>query len=170
MFSFKSASVADVGVIRDLASRIWGNTYGSILTDEQIEYMFEMMYSEESLHQQMTESGHLFFLVEMDGTPCGYLSIEPKENNHFIFQKVYTLPSVQGKGVGRYLMEQGIAYLKQNYASPLTIELFVNRKIRLLDFINTLVLRSVRRAITDRNGYYMNIISWSCRYDKNKRG
>ena len=54
-FSFTEATVNDSPLIRELASKTWEPTYGSILSPEQLDYMFEMMYSLDSLHRQMEE-------------------------------------------------------------------------------------------------------------------
>lgn len=48
MFSIEKATLADCPLIQTLASNIWEPTYGSILSREQLDYMFEMMYSNES--------------------------------------------------------------------------------------------------------------------------
>jgi ribosomal protein S18 acetylase RimI-like enzyme len=157
MFYFKSVGVSDAPLIRALASQIWGNTYGNILSKEQLEYMFEMMYSEESICKQMEEAGHHYFIVEVDGVPSGYISIEKKNEKLFNFQKIYTLPHMQGKGLGRYLVEQGIHYLKANYDPPFTIELFVNRENKAVDFYKHIGFREVgTRDHAIGNGYYMN--------------
>ena len=55
MFSIEKATLADCPLIQTLASNIWEPTYGSILSREQLDYMFEMMYSNESLQKQMQE-------------------------------------------------------------------------------------------------------------------
>lgn len=157
MFSFKNANLDDVLLIRELASRIWGNTYSSILSAEQTTFMFEMMYSADSLRKQMTEAGHLFFIAEIDGVPSGYISIEPKKEKLFNFQKIYALPVSHGKGLGRYLVEQGIAYLKNNYQTPFTIELFVNRENKAVGFYKHIGFKEVgTRDHYIGNGYYMN--------------
>ncbi|MDD2436583.1 MAG: GNAT family N-acetyltransferase [Massilibacteroides sp.] len=157
MFSFKSVSVAEIGVIRDLAFRIWNNTYETILSKEQLGYMFEMMYSEESLRKQMIDLDHRFFMAEVDGVPSGYISIEQKGRRLFNFQKIYALPAQQGKGIGRFLVEQGIAYLKNNYETPLTVELFVNRENKAVGFYKHLGFKVVdTRDHPIGNGFYMN--------------
>lgn len=157
MFSFKSTTTDDAPLIRELAAQIWGDTYKNILSPEQLEYMYEMMYSIESLRKQMTGNGHRFFIAELDGTPCGYISIEQKGAKLFNFQKIYALPSLQGKGLGRYLVEQGIAYLKNNYEAPFTIELYVNRENRAVGFYKHIGFKEVdTRDHYIGNGYYMN--------------
>lgn len=157
MFSFKSTTIDDAPLIRELALQIWDDTYKNILSAEQLEYMFEMMYSIESIHEQMTEAGHQFFIARIDDVAVGYLSIEKKDEKLFNFQKIYTLPSLHGKGLGRYLVEEGISYLKKTYEVPFTIELFVNRENKAVGFYKHIGFKEVAtRDHSIGNGYYMN--------------
>ena len=81
MFSIRKATTDDCLLIRNLASQIWEPTYGSILSREQLDYMFEMMYAPESILNQMNELHHEFFIIYKDGEPSGYLSIETVEKD-----------------------------------------------------------------------------------------
>ncbi len=157
MFSIEKATLADCPLIRTLASNIWEPTYGSILSREQLDYMFEMMYSNESLQKQMSELHHQFFVIYADGVPSGYLSIETVEKDLYEFQKIYSLPSLHGSGIGRFIIEQGIAYLKTIHPSPFTIELNVNRHNPAVGFYKHMGFHEhATRDFHIGNGYYMN--------------
>jgi len=41
----QTASLADIELIRELCMQVWPQTYSSILTEEQLAYMLEWMYS-----------------------------------------------------------------------------------------------------------------------------
>jgi hypothetical protein len=45
----KKATVQDIPLIQDVASQSWRKHYPGILSTEQIEYMLELMYSENEL-------------------------------------------------------------------------------------------------------------------------
>ena len=113
MLTFRQATESDCQLIQSLAAQTGEDTYKNILTKAQLDYMFEMMYSIENIKKQMNELHHLFFIVEDDHTPCAYCSIEQKDEFLFNFQKIYAVPTVHGKGIGRYLIEQGIEYTYQ---------------------------------------------------------
>ena len=49
MYEIKKAETDDIPLVRELTFRVWPQTYASILSQEQIDYMLEMMYSEASL-------------------------------------------------------------------------------------------------------------------------
>ncbi len=156
-FSIRKAETNDCTLIRELASQIWGPTYQSILSQEQLDYMFEMMYSVEHIKQQMTEFKHQYFIVYMGDRPVGYLSIEKESDNNYIFQKIYSLPELRGKGIGRYMIEQGISYLKTVHPLPFTIELYVNRENPAVGFYEHIGMKKTATRDHDiGNGYLMN--------------
>jgi ribosomal protein S18 acetylase RimI-like enzyme len=156
-FSIREADTNDCALIRDIASKIWAPTYGSILSDEQLDYMFEMMYSVDNILKQMTEEGHRYLLAFADGEPAGYLSIEKKSPNVFIYQKIYALPELQGKGFGRYLFEQGIDYIRKIHPSAFTIELYVNRENPAVGFYRHIGMTQYgSRDHYIGHGFYMN--------------
>lgn len=157
MFSIRTADLNDRYLINELASQVWENTYGQILTKDQLEYMFDMMYAPDNIARQITESGHLYFIVYKDNIPSGYLSIEQKDENTYIFQKVYALPEMQGTGMGRYMIEQGVSYLKSIHPLPFSIILYVNRENRAVGFYKHLGFKVIdTRDHHIGNGYYMN--------------
>ena len=127
MFTIRKATIDDRSLIHDLASRIWENTYGKILSKEQLDYMFDMMYAPDNILKQMEELHHQYFIILADDMPAGYLSIEKTGENTYNFQKIYSLPEMHGTGIGRFIIEQGINYLKEVHTGPFTIELYVNR-------------------------------------------
>ena len=126
MFTIRKATIDDRSLIHDLASRIWENTYGKILSKEQLDYMFDMMYAPDNILKQMVELHHQYFIILADDMPAGYLSIEKTGENTYNFQKIYSLPEMHGTGIGRFIIEQGIKYLKEVHTGPFTIELYVN--------------------------------------------
>ena len=157
MFSIRKATTDDCLLIRNLASQILEPTYGSILSREQLDYMFEMMYAPESILNQMDKLHHEFFIIYKDGEPSGYLSIETVEKDLYEFQKIYSLPSLHGSGIGRFIIEQGVAYLKTIHPGPFTVELNVNRENPAVGFYKHMGFNEhATRDFHIGNGYYMN--------------
>lgn len=157
MFTIQKATIEDRYLIRDLASRIWENTYGKMLPKEQLDYMFEMMYAPENILKQIQELHHQFFIIKKDTTPSGYLSIEKTGESTYNFQKIYSLPELHGSGIGRFIIEQGINYLKSIHPGSFTIELYVNRYNPAIGFYKHMGLCEIgTRDHHIGNGYYMN--------------
>ena len=90
MFTVRKAHINDAGLIQQLASQVWKHTYGNILSPQQLDYMFEMMYSIPSLHQQMGPDKHQYFIAYNDNKPCGYISIEQENKQLFHLCLLYT--------------------------------------------------------------------------------
>ena len=86
MFTIRKATIDDRSLIHDLASRIWENTYGKILSKEQLDYMFDMMYAPDNILKQMEELHHQYFIILADDMPAGYLSIEKTGENTYNFE------------------------------------------------------------------------------------
>lgn len=159
MIDIRDANTDDCLLIRRLASQIWEPTYGHILSPEQLDYMFEWMYSEESLKKQMTGLGHRFFIASSDGQPCGYVSVERQEEQLFHIQKIYVLPEMQGKKIGRLLIEKAFSYIKgiTGDGNKTVVELNVNRQNKALDFYKRMGFKITQSGdFPIGNGYFMN--------------
>lgn len=92
-------------IIKDLAYAIWPDAYGKILSNEQLDYMLELIYNVDSLQKQL-EQKHIFLLVEDENQFIGFASYELnyKNSNKTKIQKIYILPSIQGKGIGKKMI------------------------------------------------------------------
>ncbi len=124
MLVIRAATFVDIPQIHVLAHTIWQPTFREILSQEQIAYMLEAMYSPESLTQQMT-SGQHFVMAEWSGEPVGYASYSHKSADTTHLHKIYLLPAMQGKGIGKELIATIEARAKE--AGATAIELCVNR-------------------------------------------
>lgn len=120
-------------VIRSLADRIWPHTFRDILSEKQITYMMDMMYSVSSLEQQM-DNGHHYLLLRENDEYLGYLSYELnyKNSNLTKIHKIYILPSLQGKGLGRIFINAVKEIAMQNNNAGLSLN--VNRYNKAIEF------------------------------------
>lgn len=157
MFDIRKATIKDIPIIHAMASVVFPDTYREILSPDQIDYMMEWMYSEESLYRQMTEEGHIYYLAYRDEEPAGYLSIQPEEEHTFHLQKIYIMPAFQGMHLGKRLFEQAIAAIKEIHPAPCEMRLNVNRYNRALTFYQKMGMTKVDEGdFAIGNGYYMN--------------
>lgn len=120
--------------IQVLSNVIWPATFSNILSQEQISYMMDMMYSTSSLEKQMNELNHHYLLAEEDGEYLGYLSYELNYKGTPItkIHKIYVLPSIQGKGVGRLFIDAVSKLALKNNNTLLSLN--VNRYNKAIDF------------------------------------
>ena len=56
----RKAGLPDIPLIHRLAGIVFYDTYKDILSCEQLDYMYDMMYSSESLLRQMEEEHHIY--------------------------------------------------------------------------------------------------------------
>jgi RsiW-degrading membrane proteinase PrsW (M82 family)/ribosomal protein S18 acetylase RimI-like enzyme len=152
--SLRKASPKDIALIRDLTFRIWPATYASILSKPQIDYMLELMYNEKTLLEQM-EKGDEFVIVYDEKEPTGFAAISRITPQLFKLQKLYVLPSQQGRGTGRFIIEELTRAMKNVHTT--TLQLNVNRQNKAKDFYEKLgfVIKG-EEDVDIGGGYFMN--------------
>jgi ribosomal protein S18 acetylase RimI-like enzyme len=103
VFNIRNASSEDIPLIRELTYQVWPQTYAPILSQGQIDYMLEMMYSPAALEKQMQE-GCQFVIIYNGQEPVGFASFQEIHPGKFKLHKIYVLISQQGKGSGKFLL------------------------------------------------------------------
>jgi ribosomal protein S18 acetylase RimI-like enzyme len=154
MLSIRKASAEDIPLIRDLCFRIWPQTYAAILSQDQIEYMLDLMYSPAALQKQM-DNGSNFIFVDDGDEPVGFAAYLAKGAGVFKLDKIYVLPSQQGKGTGRFVIDHIIAEIKKLGASSLQLQ--VNRANKAKSFYEKLGFVTIDYQDFDiGSGFFMN--------------
>lgn len=163
------ATPADYTIIQSIAQRTWPDTFGEILSPTQITYMLDMMYSEAAIGGQV-EKGHVFHILlvksgenESEYTggasqkyiPVGYVSHQqdylPGTTK---IHKIYLLPTRQGKGYGRVMIDHVEHCARRAGQSVLRLD--VNYQNAAVGFYEYLGFRKIERCTTDiGNGYLM---------------
>jgi diamine N-acetyltransferase len=156
MITISEAAITDIPIIQDIANKTWPNTYGEILSSEQLEYMMNLIYSEESLLNQIQKRQQLFFIVNDGITNIAFFSIEHQYNNEAItrINKIYILPQAHGKGIGKYLIDTITTLAKEKESKKLSLN--VNKYNKALLFyqkIGFIITNEVDIEIG--NGYLM---------------
>lgn len=154
--NIRRATEADIPLIRQLAGRIFPATYRSIISEEQIDFMMDWMYSEDSLRRQMAE-GHTYLLGMEGDEVFGYVSVEQQGPDLFHLQKIYVLPDRQRQGRGRFLFESALSLVRTLHPTPCTLELNVNRTNPALGFYRQMGMHIDRQGDFDiGHGFQMN--------------
>lgn len=152
--TLRKAYPADIPLIREMAYAIWPVTYGNILSKEQLDYMLELIYSEQALKEQM-EKNHEFVMVYDGVHPVGFASFSLIEPQTYKLHKIYVLPSQQGKGTGRFIIDQLVKAMKTKGA--VSLQLNVNRHNNAKTFYEKLGFAVIREEDIDiGKGYFMN--------------
>lgn len=126
MMRTRHAGSEDVPVIRAIAQATWPISYKEMISSAQIAYMLDLMYSEGSLHEQMTAKRHHFLLAYVNEEAIGFAGFEHGYRyGRSRLHKLYVLPHSQGSGAGNLLL----SHVEQAAiaAGDTRIELNVNR-------------------------------------------
>ena len=145
---------ADIPAIRQIAFDTWPSTYGSILSQEQIDYMLTWMYSSETLQKQMLE-GHQFYIAELDHATLGFAGVSNEGNAKFKLHKLYVVPTTQKTGAGKALLQKVMEFARSNGGTKLILQ--VNRHNNAKGFYEKqgfTVLDEVKLDVG--NGFYMD--------------
>jgi ribosomal protein S18 acetylase RimI-like enzyme len=122
MIAILQATSKDIPIIQEIANKTWPITYGGILSKAQLDYMMDLMYSDESLLEQI-KIKPLFFLAQEGDSFLGFTSCENNYQNNKVtrIHKIYILPEAQGKGVGKLLVDKVIALAKENQSKVISL-------------------------------------------------
>ncbi len=135
------ATAVELPILESLAREIWPHTYADIITIEQMDFMLNWMYSTETLITQQ-QAGHEFYILQKTGD-------EMKVN------KVYVLPTAQGLGAGKKLMDKAIERAKAKQCTYIFLQ--VNRANKAKFFYDKLGFTIRREEKFDiGHGFFMD--------------
>jgi len=158
MITIQEATLKDIDLIRAIAEKTWFVTYGEILSSEQMDYMFDRMYSVKSITSQIAEDNHHFFIAWLEEKPLGYVSVQQQEEDLFHLQKLYIIPEGQGQGAGKLLFNRAADFAKEKAKGKTSaMELNMNRSNKARYFYEKMGMHISEVGDFDiGNGYYMN--------------
>ena len=155
--TIRQATLDDCHLIHKMATVVFPHTYKDILSPQQLDYMIDWMYSLPNLEKQMTQENQTYFIAYYKGEPCGYLSVQPEEEDLYHLQKIYVLPTFQGKSIGKLLFEHAVAYIQSIHPTPCKMHLNVNRNNSAKEFYEHMGMHVHSQGdFNIGNGYYMN--------------
>jgi RsiW-degrading membrane proteinase PrsW (M82 family)/ribosomal protein S18 acetylase RimI-like enzyme len=154
LLTIRHVSEKDISLIRFLAQQIWPKTYAAIISQKQIDYMMRMMYSEKAIQKQMQED-HQFIIVYNAGIPVGFAAYGELGPGIYKLHKIYVLPSQQGKGTGKFVIEQVINDVRPKGATVLRLNVNRYNKAKLFyEKLGFVVMNT--EDIDIGGGYFMN--------------
>jgi diamine N-acetyltransferase len=141
--------------VRELALMIFPFTYQDIVEAVQIEYMMDLFYTPEALISQW-EAGQTFLIIYLDDKAAGYASYTRfNEAGDFKLNKIYLDSRLQGKGLGRFLLNDVVSRVKA--AGGISLQLNVNRHNKAVGFYQTMGFSKKKEELLDiGNGYFMD--------------
>ena len=158
LVEIRPATLEDRSLIRSISERTWPSTYGHIISQEQIDFMLDWMYSDASLEKQMN-TGCEFYIASTqndngDLDPVGFCSVSPEEGAHKL-NKLYVLPAAQGTGAGKALLNKAIEVAKAAESSSLFLQ--VNKQNTAYTFyLKKGFIKELEFKFDIGNGFYMD--------------
>ena len=173
------AGIADRDFIRSVSERTWPSTYGHIISQAQIDFMLDWMYSDASLEKQMN-SGCEFYIASIknsnvyngDWDAVGFCSVsigDEKDEKDEMDQmkekvegskahklnKLYVLPSAQGTGAGKALLNKCTEVAKAAGSSSLFLQ--VNKENNAYSFyLKHGFIKELEFKFDIGNGFFMD--------------
>jgi GNAT superfamily N-acetyltransferase len=148
------ATVRDINAIQNIAYTTWPSAYKRVITNEQIEYMLEKMYSQDVLENQFYE-GTQFLVAEVDDEIVGFASYGLLQDNIYKLHKLYVNPDVQKTGAGKALLKEVLNKVIKLGGKQL--ELQVNRKNKAVSFYEKMGFEIIKSEdFYFGEGFYMN--------------
>jgi diamine N-acetyltransferase len=151
----RNANADDINTIGYLAHEIWPHAYGSILSPQQLQYMLSLIYDPVALARQMHEQQHHFLIAAIDLKEIGFAGYSAIEKNIVKLHKLYVLPNLHGRGVGKALLQVVTDETKKAGARQLQLNVNRNNKAKL--FYEKLGFIIIGEEDIDiGNGFFMN--------------
>jgi GNAT superfamily N-acetyltransferase len=164
------AGLTDRAFIRSVSERTWPSTYGHIISQAQIDFMLDWMYSNESLEKQMN-TGCEFYIASIkndngDWDAVGFCSVSPEDEENNSTEKVeglsshklnklYVLPAAQGTGAGKALLNKSIEVAKAAGSESLFLQ--VNKLNNAFTFyLKHGFIKEAEFKFDIGNGFYMD--------------
>lgn len=153
----RRAQRQELPILETLARQIWPSTYAQIISQAQINFMLDWMYSTKTLQEQ-AEAGHEFYILNTDGLDSGFMALEWTDQagvSELKINKLYVLPSLQRKGAGRALVNKAIERAQASTVSSIFLQ--VNKANEAKNFYLKLGFEIREDAVFDiGNGFIMD--------------
>ena len=146
--TFSPVGEAEIALVRELAHEIWWACYPGIITDAQIEYMLEWMYSADVLRRDLAR-GVRYEIIHRGEQPVGYLAYEEESPAVWKLHKLYLLPQCQGRGAGQAALQHVSSVV--TVAGGRALQLTVNKQ-------NARAITAYERAGFKKRGSVVNDI------------
>lgn len=100
-------SKGDIPEIQRIASQSWQENYKGIISQNQIDYMLDLMYSDAEFQLQFENPDYHYFFVENEVQKrIGFFGIEKNaEKDSTKLHRLYLLKSEKGKGFGKLAVD-----------------------------------------------------------------
>ncbi len=155
MANFISIAQNQFELVFNLSKEIWNDNYSDMITQDQIDYMLDMMYNPERLQKDL-DDGYQWEFIYHNNSLVGYLAYVMKNDNRVFLSKIYLKTTAQGLGLGKLALNRVKEYAKTNdcKAVYLTVNRGNEKGIRAYKKVGFKIIGEENFDIG--NGYVMN--------------
>ncbi len=152
---FHTVNEKNIHLVQPLAKDIWQEAYKDVLSQDQIDYMLDMMYNNDKINEGIA-SGDVWEILKVDNVPSGYLHYKLDENNTVFLSKIYLKASNQTKGIGQLMLNRVVDFAKDKGAKA--VHLTVNKNnAKAIRFYEKNGFKNMESKTFDiGNGYIMD--------------
>lgn len=159
------ATTENIEEIQKIARFSWENTYKEILSNEQLEYMLDMMYSKQEISKHINRNSNYHYYLIFDeelNKKVGFIGFENNYDEKTTkLHRIYLLPETKGKGFGKTTLN----YLKNqiNEVENNRIILAVNKQNGARQFYESQGFSVYEEGVYDvGSGYVMDdyLMEW----------
>ncbi|MDH2206892.1 MULTISPECIES: GNAT family N-acetyltransferase [Empedobacter] len=152
---FHTVNEKNIHLVQPLANEIWNECYKDLLSQDQINYMIDMMYNTDKVNEGIA-NGDVWEILKIDNVPSGYLHYKLDENNTVFLSKIYLKESNQTKGIGQLMLNRVVDYAREKGAKA--VHLTVNKhNAKAIRFYEKNGFKNMESKTFDiGNGYIMD--------------
>ncbi len=121
----KTETEEELREIAGLAEEIWHECFPGIISEEQINYMLEKFQSYSAMTEQVSDQGYSYLAVRDNGELCGYIGINPENDERFFLSKLYLRADKRGSGISSLMLKR--VFEEARRADKKTVYLTVNK-------------------------------------------
>ena len=114
--ALKPCTITDFDILRELSIRTYEETFAHLTTKEDMAAYLEDAFHAERFRKELTNPNSAFYFLYYNGQIAGYLKINEApaqtdihDSDALEIERIYVASEFQGRGSGRYLMEQAIS-------------------------------------------------------------
>ncbi|MBN1524733.1 MAG: GNAT family N-acetyltransferase [Spirochaetales bacterium] len=124
---FRPATAKDTDLLLNLATTIWNLHFPGIISQKQINYMLNEMYTAPAIKREIA-AGVKWQIIYYNEQPAGYFSYSMMCADICKLHKIYVHPSYHGMGIGRKAFSMVREYARENRAKKIVLNVHRNNK------------------------------------------
>jgi diamine N-acetyltransferase len=119
-FTIRAINLKDLQELQSISKQTFTETFASSNSKENMDKYLNEALSLEKLTEELNNPNSLFYFIEENDTPIGYLKLnmgasqtELNDNTALEIERIYVTQAYQGKKIGQQLYEKAIQVAKE---------------------------------------------------------